>query len=324
MRAVLHDRYGPPDVQRIADVDPPVPKAGEVLVRVHATTVNRTDCAWRQGKPFFIRFLSGLRRPKSKVLGSEFAGEIEAVGAGVSRFAVGDRVFGVRTYLRDGFGTHAELVCIREDSPLARMPAGSTIEEAAATCDGAINALTSLRRTGVGKGRRVLVYGASGSIGTAAVQLARHFEADVTAVTSTRNVEIVRSLGADVVIDYTQQDFTRNGATYDVIFDAVGKQSFWRCRGSLAPGGIYIATEGFQHAVLALTGLGIGGRRVMFPVPKYSQENVRFVADLIEAGRYRAVIDRVYPLEQVVEATRYVETAHKTGNVVLTVGQGDP
>jgi len=317
MRAVVYDRYGAPDVLRLEDVERPVPKDDEVLVKVHATTVNRTDCGLRSADPFISRFFTGLRRPKQKILGMELAGEVEAVGAAVSQFEVGDHVLGV-----SGFGAHAEFVCIREDRPLAHKPAGMTFEEAAAVCDGAIIALACLRRADLRKGRSILIYGASGSIGTAAVQLAKYFDADVTAVCNTKNLELVRSLGADRVIDYTQEDFTKNGETYDVIFDAVGKHSFRRCRRSLKPGGIYIETDlGFlwHVPILALLTRRIGDKRVTLPVPEYTKKDVLFLKGLIEAGNYRAVIDRVYPLEQVVEATRYVETGQKTGNVVLTV-----
>jgi NADPH:quinone reductase-like Zn-dependent oxidoreductase len=317
MRAVVYDKYGPPEVLRLEDVERPVPKDDEVLVRVHATTVNRSDCGWRSAKPFITRYFTGLRRPKRRILGSELAGEVEAVGAAVSQFAVGDQVFGAA-----GFGAHAEFVCIGEDRPLAHKPAGMTFEEAAAVCDGGIIALACLRKADLRKGRSILIYGASGSIGTAAVQLAKYFEADVTAVCNTKNLELVRSLGAHRVIDYTQEDFTKNGETYDVVFDAVGKHSFRRCRRSLRPGGIYIETDlGFLWHVplLALMTRRIGDKRVTLPVPEYTKKDVLFLKELIEAGNYRAVIDRSYPLEQVVEATRYVETGQKTGNVVLTV-----
>jgi len=320
MRAVVYDRYGAPDVLRLEDVERPVPKDDEVLVKVHATTVNRTDCGLRSADPFISRFFTGLRRPKQKILGMELAGEVEAVGAAVSQFEVGDHVLGV-----SGFGAHAEFVCIREDRPLAHKPAGMTFEEAAAVCDGAIIALACLRRADLRKGRSILIYGASGSIGTAAVQLAKYFDADVTAVCNTKNLELVRSLGADRVIDYTQEDFTKNGETYDVIFDAVGKHSFRRCRRSLKPGGIYIETDlGFlwHVPILALLTRRIGDKRVTLPIPKYTKKDVLFLKELIEAGKYRAVIDRRYPLEDVVEATRYVETGQKTGNVVLTVNGG--
>jgi len=323
MRAVVHDRYGPPDVLRLEDVERPVPKGDEVLVKIHATTVNRTDCAIRAAKPFLWRFFGGLRRPKRKILGMELAGEVEAVGAAVEEFEVGDEVFGVQGY-NQPFGTYAEFICMRERG-LAHKPAGMTFEEAAAVCDGAIQALTCLRRADLRKGQRILIYGASGSCGTAAVQLARYFDAHVTAVCNTKNVELVRSLGADEVIDYLHEDFTKNGETYDVILDAVGKHSFRRCRRSLKPGGIYLPTDlGFMWHVplLALLTRWIGDKRMTLAIGKYTKKDVLFLKELIEAGKYQAVIDRSYPLEDVVEATRYVETQQKTGNVVLTVNGG--
>jgi NADPH:quinone reductase-like Zn-dependent oxidoreductase len=320
MRAVVCDRYGPPDVLRLDDVERPVPKEDEVLVRIRATTVNRSDCGVRSGEPFIARFLTGLRRPRKKILGSELAGEVEAVGAAVTEFEVGDQVFGVNAWK---FGAHAEFVCMRESAALAHMPAGMSFEEAAAVCDGVILALMGLRPADLRSGRSILVYGASGSIGTAAVQLAKYFDADVTAVCNTKNVEIVTSLGADKVIDYTKEDFTKNGETYNVIFDAVGKHSFRRCRDSLKPGGIYIATDHLQNLILALWTSRIADKRVVFPIPpRYTKKDVLFLKQLIEAGKYRAVIDRCYPLEDVVEATRYVETQQKTGNIVLTVDGG--
>jgi len=319
MRAVVYDRYGAPEVQRLEEVERPVPKDDEVLIKVHATTVTRTDCGVRAGQPFIVRFFFGLRRPKQRILGTELAGEIEAIGAAVTEFAVGDEVFGSTPSFRSG--AHAEFICISESGPIALKPAGMTFEEAAAVTDGVVLALMCLEAAHVGKGQRILVYGASGSIGTAGVQLAKYFETDVTAVCNTNNVNLVRSLGADNVIDYTQEDFTKSGETYDVIFDAVGKHSFSRCRGSLKRGGAYVATDGFQNLILSLWTSRIGDKRVLFPIPPhYTKKNVLFLKGLIEAGKYRAVIDRRYPLEQVVEATRYVETHQKTGNVVLTVG----
>jgi NADPH:quinone reductase-like Zn-dependent oxidoreductase len=317
MRAVVYDTYGPPEVLRLEEVDRPVPKDDEVLVKIHATTVNRTDCGWRSAKPFIARYFTGLRRPKRRILGSELAGEVEAVGAAVSEFKVGDHIFGVNY-----FGAHAEYVCMPEDRPLAHKPAGMTFAEAAAASDGAILALTALRKGGLRKGQKILIYGASGSIGTAAVQLAKHFEAEVTAVCNTKNVELVRSLGPDEVIDYLQEDFTKDGQTYDVVFDAVGKHSFRRCRRSVKPGGFYVETDlGFMWHVpiLALATRRIGDKRVTLPTPDYTKKDVLFLKELIEAGKYRPVIDRSYPLEQVVEATKYVETGQKTGNVVLAV-----
>ena len=321
MRAVVYDKYGAPDVQRLEDVERPVPKEDEVLVKIHATTVTRSDCGVRAGKPFIIRLFFGLRRPKERILGTELAGEVDAVGAAVSEFAIGDHVFGSTPAFRSG--AHAEFICIRETAPLVHKPADMTFEQAAAVTDGMILALMCLQASHIRKGQSMLVYGASGSIGTAGVQLAKYFEAEVTAVCNTKNVELVRSLGADKVIDYMQEDFTQNGETYDVIFDAVGKHSFSRCRGSLKRGGAYVATDGFQNLFLALWTSRIGDKRVLFPIPPhYTKKNVLFLKDLIEAGRYRAVIDRIYPLEDVVEATRYVETQQKTGNVVLTINGG--
>lgn len=319
MKAVVHDRYGPPEVLRLENVPRPVPNEDEVLVRVRATTVTRTDCGFRAAHPFFSRAFTGLLRPKRRTSGMELAGNVEAVGDAVTEFKVGDDVFGVRG------GANAEYVCVREQGALAKKPAGMSFEEAAAVCDGGIIALACLRRADRLAGRSIVIYGASGAIGTAAVQLAKHFGAHVTAVCNTKNLELVRTLGADEVIDYTKEDFTKNGQTYDIVFDSVGKHSFRRCRGSLEPGGIFIETDlGFMWHVppLALLSRWIGDKRVTLPIPKYTKENVAFIKELIEAGEYRAVIDRSYPLEQVVEATKYVETQQKTGNVVLTVTGG--
>ena len=317
MRAVVYDEYGSPDVLRLAEVERPEPKEDEVLVKIHATTVTQTDCGWRSAKPFIVRYFIGLRRPKRRILGMELAGEVEAVGAAVTEFAVGDEVFGV-----GGFGAHAEYACKRESASIAAKPTGTTFAEAAAVCDGACIALSCLRDADLRPGRSVLVYGASGSVGTAAVQLAKHFGADVTAVCNTKNVELVRSLGADRVIDYTREDYTKHGETYDVVFDAVGKTSFRRCRRLLKRGALYVETDlGFMWHVppLALLSRWIGDKRVRIGMAKYTKQGILFLKELVEAGKYRAVIDRSYLLEQVVEATRYVETGEKTGNVVLVV-----
>jgi NADPH:quinone reductase-like Zn-dependent oxidoreductase len=317
MRAVVCDRYGPPEILRLTDVERPVPGPDEVLIKIRATTVNRSDAETRQGAPPVARLVTGLRRPRHRILGSELAGVVEAAGPAVTEFKPGDAVFGVKAWT---FGAHAEFVCLREGAALAHKPAGASFEEAAAVCDGVILALMGLRRADIRPGRSILVYGASGSIGTAAVQLSRHFGADVTAVCNTKNTELVESLGAGHVIDYTREDFTRNGQAYDVIFDAVGKQSFRRCRDSLNPGGIYLATDQLFNLVLAQW-TRFGSKKVIFPIPpRYTKQDVIFLKGLMEAGHYRAVIDRCYPLEDVVEASRYVDTGQKTGNVVLTVG----
>ena len=323
MKAVVYDRYGPPDVLRLEGVERPVPGDDEVLIKVRATTVNRLDCATRDANrrsglaiALISRIVFGIRGPRRRILGSEVAGVVEAVGGSVRQFAVGDHVFGATGL---GFGAHAEFMCVRENARMAHVPTGLSFEQAAAVCDGAFNALSCLRPVHPRKGQTILIYGASGSIGTAGVQLARYFEAHVTAVCSTKNLELVKSLGADAVIDYTQEDFTKNGQTYDVIFDAVGKLSFRRCKGSLKPGRSYLATDGFRNLLLALRPWSAGGKKVRFPSSMPTKREILFIKELIEAGRYRPVIDRSYPLEQVVDATRYVETEQKTGNVVLTV-----
>jgi NADPH:quinone reductase-like Zn-dependent oxidoreductase len=313
MRAVTFDRYGPPDVLRIAEVERPVPAEGEVLVRVRASTVTRTDTGLRGAEYPITRLFTGLVRPKRNIAGMEVAGVVEAVGLGVAEFRAGDRVFGIRS------GANAEFVCVREQGVIAQMPQRMSFEEAAAVADGALSALSMLRQAGLTAGQRVLVYGASGSIGTAGVQVAKHFGAHVTAVCNTENVELVRSLGADDVVDYTQADFTRRGETYDIVFDAVGKHSFWRSRRALKRGGIYIATDGFRNVAWALL-TRLGTRKAKLGIARYKKEDLPLLAELIEAGEYRAVIDRRYPLEEVVDATKYVETRQKTGNVVLIVG----
>jgi NADPH:quinone reductase-like Zn-dependent oxidoreductase len=324
MRAVVYDRYGPPEVLRLAEVARPVPQENDVLIQIHATAVTRADCATRDANrrsgllvTVISRLVSGVRRPKQRILGSEFAGEVVAVGTAVSAFAVGDHVFGSSGFR---FGAHAEYLSLPERARIARMPAGTGFEEAAAICDGGLNALWCLRGADLRARQRILIYGASGAIGTAGVQLAKTFEADVTAVCGTRNLGLVSSLGADRVIDYTREDFTQNGQTYDVIFDAVGKHAFRRCNASLKPGGRYLATDGLGNLILARWTARFGDKRVIFRIPpRYTQQDVVFLKELIEAGKYRAVIDRTYPLEAVIEASRYVETERKTGNVVLTV-----
>ena len=317
MRAVVYDRYGPAEVLHIEEVPRPVPTENEVLVKVHASTITRSDCGYRAADPFFSRVFTGLRRPKQRIAGMELAGVVEEVGSAVTEFEVGDEVFGLHS------GANAQYVCLREHGALAHKPASLSFEEAAALSDGASIARACLAKAELGPGKRILLYGATGAIGTAAVQLAKATGAHVTAVGNTKNVELVRSLGAYVVLDYTREDFTKNGDTYDVVFDAVGKHSFRRARRSLKPGGVFIETDlGFMWHVpfIALATRVIGSKRLTLPIPKYTKEDVAHVKQLVEEGKYRPVIDRTYRLEQVVEATRYVETGQKTGNVVLTVG----
>ena len=323
MRAVVHDRYGPPEVLRVADVDRPVPKEDEVLVTVHASTVTRADAMGVRSVDYrFTRVFTGIRRPRRTSTGTEFAGLVEEVGAAVSEFEVGDEVFGTKG------GANAEYVAVRESGVIAEKPTGLTFEEAAAVPDGSLLALTCLQPAGPVRGKSVLVYGAGGSVGTAAVQLlAHHLEAEVTAVCDTKDVELVQSLGAPDVLDRLREDFTKNGKTYDVIFDAVGKHSFRRCRRSLEPGGVYITMDlGFMYHVplVALVTRFVGSRRAKLGIGRYRKEDLVLVKELVDAGKYRPVIDRTYALDEVVEATRYVETGQKTGNVVLRVSEAAP
>jgi NADPH:quinone reductase-like Zn-dependent oxidoreductase len=306
-------------VLRVAEVARPAPKEDEVLVKVHASTVTRSDAMGVRSVEYrFSRLVTGIRRPRRTTFGSEFAGRVDEVGAGVTEFRVGDEVFGMKG------GANGEYVAVRERGVIAAKPEALTFEEAAALPDGALLALTCLRPACPLRGKSVLVYGAAGSIGTSAVQLlAHHFEADVTAVCDTKDVALVRSLGARDLLDRFREDFTRNGKTYDVIFDAVGKHSFRRCRRSLKPGGIYMTVDlGFMYHVplLALVTRFAGSRRTKLAIGRYRKEDLIVVKELVEAGKYRPVIDRRYALDEVVEATRYVESGQKTGNVVLRVG----
>jgi len=275
--------------------------------------------AFRAAKPFFVRFFTGLRKPKVTVLGSEFAGEVEALGSGVMSFEVGDRVFG---FTEGPFGAHAEYLTIPDDGSVATVPANMTFEEAAPSTEGSHYAFTLIRKAKVRSGQDVLVYGATGAIGSAAVQLLKSLGANVTAVCATDHVALVKGLGADRVIDYTAEDFTRDGQTYEVVIDAVGKSSFGRCRRLLKPGGIYLSSELgrlSQNPILALVTPLLRGKKVMFPIPTDNQEMVRYFKGLIESGDFKPVIDRRYPLDQIVEAYRYVETGQKVGNVVISL-----
>jgi NADPH:quinone reductase-like Zn-dependent oxidoreductase len=323
MKAIVQDRYGPPEVVELRDIDQPTVKDNHVLVKVHATTVNRTDCGFRAGTPFFVRVFTGLISPKGTVLGNEFAGDVEAVGSGVTSFQVGDRVFGY-SGLQHGsrFGAHAEHLAIAEDGSLATMPANLTYQEAAASTEGSHYALSMIRKAKIQHGQGVLVNGATGAIGSAAVQLLKHLGANVTAVCDTKNVELVRGLGADRVIDYTAEDFTRDEQTYDVVLDAVGKSSFGRCKRLLKPHGIYVSGDFgplAENPILALITPLFGGKRVMFPIPRDDQEMARYFKGLMESGAFKPVIDRRYRLDQIVEAYTYVETGQKTGNVVISI-----
>jgi NADPH:quinone reductase-like Zn-dependent oxidoreductase len=317
MKAAVRAGYGPPEVVRICEVEKPTPQWDEVLVKVHATTVNRTDCAYRSGTPLVARPVYGLVRPRARVLGCEFAGAVEATGAGVTSFGVGDRVFG---YNEGTFGGHAEYISIRQDRSIARMPADLTYEAAAPSTEGAHYAISLIRAAKVRSGQDVLVNGATGGIGSAAVQLLKAVGANVTAVCAAAHVDLVRSLGADRVIDYDTEDFTRDEQAYDAVIDAVGKSSFGRCKRLLNPHGVYLSSELgplAQNPVLALVSPLSRGKRVLFPIPKHHQAMIERLAGLIAAGRFKPVIDKRYPLDHIVDAYRYVETGQKVGNVVI-------
>ncbi|CAM4290991.1 NAD(P)-dependent alcohol dehydrogenase [Gillisia limnaea] len=319
MRAIIYTEYGPPEVVKLMEVKKPTPKEKEVLIKIFATTVNRTDCGFRSAEYFIVRFFSGLLRPKNKTLGNEFAGEIEVIGKNVTSFKVGDKVFG---YNDIKFGAHAEYMIMAENEAITTIPTNLTYEEAAPITEGGHYALCDLRAAKIKSGQKILINGATGAIGSAAVQLAKYFGAEVTGVCDTKNVELIKSLGADAVVDYTKQDFTKTNQTYDIIFDAVGKSSFRQCKPILNKRGIYMSTElgkNSENIFLALTTPLLGGKKVLFPIPTITKEDVIFLKELVETGKYKPVIDRRYTLEQIVEAYKYVETGQKTGNVLITL-----
>ena len=323
MKAIVYEKYGSPEVLQLKEMEKPFPRENEVLIRIYATTVVATDPLFRKGEPFITRFFTGLIRPTRPIPGDVLAGEIEAVGKDVNSFGKADRVFAACSSSQGG---HAEYICLPQDGPLARKPANMSYEEAAGVCDGGLGALNFLRdAANIQSGQRILINGASGSVGTYAVQLAKYFGTEVTGVSSTANLELVESLGADQVIDYTREDFARNGQSYDIIFDAVGKSSFSHCRDSLTQRGIYVTTvPSLDFMLLVLWTSKRGGKKAAFVAPglRSSSEKAKdlnFLKELIEAGKLRSVIDRCYSLEQIAEAHRYVEKGHKKGNVVITV-----
>lgn len=319
MKAIIYTKYGPPEVVRLTEVEKPVPKDNEVLIKVHASTVNRTDCGFRSAEYFIVRFFSGLFRPKNKTLGNEFAGDIEAIGKDVKLFNIGDKVFG---YNDTTFGAHAEYIVMAENEAITTMPESTTYEEAAPITEGAHYALCDISAAKIQRGQKVLINGATGAIGSAAVQIVTYLGAEVTAVCDTKNIDLVKTLGAAVIIDYTKEDFTKMNRTFDVVFDAVGKSSFKKCKPLLRKGGSYLSTElGYmsQNLFLALITPLFGGKKVLFPIPTISKDDVIFLKELIEAGDYKPVIDKSYSLKQIVDAYRYVETGQKTGNVIINI-----
>ncbi len=316
---MVYTEYGPPEVVRFEEVDKPVPQDNELLIKVYATTVNRTDAGFRSAEYFVSRFWSGLLRPKYPILGCEFAGIIEAVGADVTIFKIGERVFG---YNDVKFGGHAEYVTIAEHDAVTLLPTNLNFDEAAPMTEGAHYALNYIRASKIKSGQEVLVYGATGAIGSAAVQLFKHFGVNVTAVCNTKNIALVKSLGASVVIDYQTQDFTETKNKFHLIFDAVGKSSYKQCKALLCEKGIYVSTELGKHGeniFFAIATAFSRGKRVLFPIPTIDQKDMIFLRSLVEKGEYKPVIDRKYKLDQLVAAYKYVETGQKTGNVVITV-----
>jgi NADPH:quinone reductase-like Zn-dependent oxidoreductase len=316
MKAMVYTKFGPPEVLQLQEVKKPTPKANEVLIKIFATAVTKEDPDMRASPGF-----NGLLRPRHPILGQELAGEVEAIGKDVTRFRPGDQVFGM-----DSFGAYAEYKCMPENGAVAIKPINLSYEEAASVPNGALTALPFLRDKGkIQSGQAVLIYGASGSVGAAAVQIAKYYGAKVTGVCSTTNLEWVKSLGADQVIDYTREDFTENGQTYDIIFDTVGKRSFSECKGSLTDEGVYLAVAPTPAIMLQmLWSAKSSGKKVKFTAAglRPAREKVKdlvFLTELIEGGKIKPVIDRCYPLEQIAEAHRYVEKGHKKGNVVITV-----
>jgi len=316
MKAIVYTKFGPPEVLQLQEVEKPTPKANEVLIKIYATTVVKEDPDWRRSPGF-----NGLLKPRHPILGQELAGEVETIGSAVTRFKPGDQVFGMVS-----FGAYAEYKCMPENGALAKKPTNMSYEEAASIPNGALTALPFLRDKGnVWNGQTVLIYGASGSVGAAAVQLAKYYGAEVTGVCSTTNLDWVKALGADQVIDYTWVDFTKNGKSYDIIFDTVGKRSFSECKGSLSDEGIYLTTVLAPEVMLqALWPAKSASKKVKFVAAdlRTAREKIKdldFLIGLIETGKFKAAIDRVYPLEEMAEAHRYVEQGHKKGNVVITV-----
>jgi len=318
MRAAISESYGPPESVEIRDVPVPVPKANDVLIKVHATTVTRTDCGMRTPYPFFIRPFIGLFKPKTVILGLDFAGIVEAIGDDVSLFKIGDRVFGLSP---DRYGAHAEYLCIPETASIATMPSNINFSEAV-LCEGAWYANNNLEKYNIKAGDQILIYGGGGAIGSAAIQLAKFYGAEVTSVIETRHIELVKSLGADHVIDFTQTDFSKSGKFYDFVFDSVGKSSYSKCKKVLKPNGTFSATDlgpYGQNIWLSLWSQIRRNGRVIFPLPINRKSVIEFIKARIEAGELRAVIDNRYPLDAIVEAYHRVDTEQKTGIVVIDI-----
>jgi NADPH:quinone reductase-like Zn-dependent oxidoreductase len=319
MKAAINRKYGKPEVVKIEEIEKPVPQKNELLIKVFASTVNRTDCGFRSAEYFVTRFWSGLLKPKFLTLGCEFAGIVEETGKDVKLFKSGDKVFG---YNDIKFGSHAEYLIINENDAIAEIPSNLSFEEAAPICEGSHYALNIIKSANVKVGQNVLVNGTTGAIGSSAVQLLKYFKATVTAVCETKNMELVKSLGADFIIDYTKEDFTKINNKFDFIFDAVGKSSFGKCKPLLKENGIYISTElgkNGENIFYALFTPLFGKKKVLFPIPTMNKEIINFINNLVETGMFKPVIDKIYNLEDIVEAYKYVETGMKIGNVVIKI-----
>ena len=319
MKAIVYTKYGPPDVLHLGEVNKPDPKDNEVLIKVSATTVNRTDCARLRAQPFIMRFTTGLIKPVKPVPGTDFAGRVEAVGKNAGGFKIGDNVFG---FDDNGLNSQAEYMTFPVRKGIDKMPGNLSYEQAVACLEGTHYAYNFINKVKIEKGQKVLVNGATGSIGSAAVQLLKYYGASVTAVCASENEDLVKSLGADSIIDYKSEDFTKNDKTYHYVFDTVGKSSFKKCKPLLQPGGAYISSEfGWmaQNLFFSLLTTLIGNKKVKFPFPSNHRRTVQLVRQLCETGAFRAVIDRIYPLEEIKQAYGYVEKGEKIGNVVITI-----
>jgi NADPH:quinone reductase-like Zn-dependent oxidoreductase len=319
MKAITRTQYGSPEVLELKEVQKPVSKPNEVLVRVHATTVNRTDCGVLLGKPFLIRAFTGLLKPSSIVPGTDFAGQVEAIGSNVKNFVIGDRVWGLSD---EGLASQAQYTTIRYDQAISKIPDGKTYTEAVACGEGAHYAYNFINKVKLKAGDKVMVYGATGAIGSAAVQLLKYFGAYVTAVGNTKNIEMMHSLGADKVVNYETSDFTKDENRYSFVFDAVGKSTFGVCRNLLEPNGIYISSElgpNAENLYLPLITKIKGGKRVIFPIPSNCKYSVELMTKLLSEGKFKAVIDKTYPIEDIKDAYKYVLSGQKTGNVIIEI-----
>ncbi len=319
MKAITRTTYGGPEVLQLKEIPKPIPKENELLIRVHATTINRTDCGILTGKPYIIRAFTGLTKPRDLIPGTDFAGQVESVGKNVKSFKLGDRVWGLHD---EGLASQAEYMTIRADKAVTRIPEKVSYEEAVVCAEGAHYAYNFLNKFKIDNNSKVLVNGATGAIGSASVQLLKYYGATVTAVGNTKNIELIKSLGADKVYDYQKEDFTQDTERYHFVLDAVGKSTFSKCKHLLLPKGIYVSSElgpNAQNLYLPLITKLKGGKRVVFPLPINCKRSIIFLTELLETGKFKGVVDKVYQPEQIMEAYNYVLSGQKTGNVILSM-----